>query len=158
MSEDKRLARLSKLCLALPEASRELVSRHARFQVRDKTFAWYVDDHHGDGIVSVSCKMALGENREVAALNPARFYLPAYMAHRMDRHAPGHRHIDWSEVAELVSESYRLVAPKSSQRARRHEARYGEGKTVTFTWGAHSVTPVGTRRLSSSNEFRTIWS
>src|SRR3990172_1580691 len=32
--------------------------------------------------LSVSCKMARDENREVAALGPARFYLPAYMAHR----------------------------------------------------------------------------
>jgi phosphoribosylglycinamide formyltransferase-1 len=113
VSEDKRLSRLSKLCLALPEAERELISGHARFHVRDKTFAWYLDDHHGDGIVSVSCKMAPGENREVAALDPNRFYLPAYMTHRgwiamrLDTGT-----VDWDEVAELVTESYRLVAPK----------------------------------------------
>jgi phosphoribosylglycinamide formyltransferase-1 len=101
------------VCLSLPEAARELASRHARFQVRDKTFAWYLDDHHGDGIVSVSCKMALDENREVAALDPARFYLPAYMAHRgwiALRLDAGK--IDWNDVEELVAESYRLVAPK----------------------------------------------
>ena len=113
MSEDRRLLRLTKVCLALPESSRELAGRHARFHVRDKTFAWYLDDHHGDGIVSVSCKMALDENRELAALDPARFYLPAYMAHRgwiALRLDAGK--IDWSEVAELVADSYRLVAPK----------------------------------------------
>ncbi|HLE69661.1 MAG TPA: MmcQ/YjbR family DNA-binding protein [Vicinamibacteria bacterium] len=113
MGEDRRLVRLTKVCLALPESSRELAGRHARFHVRDKTFAWYLDDHHGDGIVSVSCKMALDENREVAALDPARFYLPAYMAHRgwiALRLDAGK--IDWSEVAELVAGSYRLVAPK----------------------------------------------
>ncbi len=113
MSEDRRLVRLTKVCLALPEAARELAGQHARFQVRDKTFAWYLDDHHGDGIVSVSCKMALDENREVAALDPVRFYLPAYMAHkgwialRLDVGK-----IDWNEVEELVAESYRLIAPK----------------------------------------------
>jgi len=113
VGEDRRLVRLTKVCLALPESSRELAGRHARFHVRDKTFAWYLDDHHGDGIVSVSCKMALDENREVAALDPARFYLPAYMAHRgwiALRLDAGK--IDWSEVAELVADSYRLVAPK----------------------------------------------
>ena len=113
MSEDRRLLRLTKLSLALPEARRELASRHARFHVRDKTFAWYLDDHHGDGMVSVSCKMALGENREVAALDPARYYLPAYMSHRgwiALRLDVGK--IDWDEVEELVAESYRLIAPK----------------------------------------------
>ena len=113
MSEDRRLLRLTKVCLTLPESSRELAGRHARFHVRDKTFAWYLDDHHGDGIVSVSCKMALDENRELAALDPARFYLPAYMAHRgwiALRLDAGK--IDWNEVAEVVADSYRLVAPK----------------------------------------------
>jgi len=116
VSEDRRLVRLTKLCLTLPEAERELAFSNARFHVRGKTFAWYLDDHHGDGIVSVSCKMALGENREVSALDPARFYLPAYMASkanggwiamRLDRGT-----IDWSEVSELVTASYRLIAPK----------------------------------------------
>lgn len=113
MSEDRRLARLTKVCFGLPEVERELAGRHARFHVREKTFAWYLDDHHGDGIVSVSCKMALGENREVAALDPARYYLPAYMAHRgwiALRLDVGK--IDWDEVDELVADSYRLTAPK----------------------------------------------
>ncbi len=81
--------------------------------MREKTFAWYLDDHHGDGIVSVSCKMPLGENQEVVALDPTRYYLPAYMSHRgwvalrLDLGK-----VDWKEVEELVGESYRLIAPK----------------------------------------------
>ena len=112
MSEDPRLVRLTKLCLSLPEAQRELVSGHARFHVRGKTFAWYLDDHHGDGIVSVSCKMALDENREAAALDPARYYLPAYMAHRGWIALRLEAKIDWNEVRDLVTESYRLIAPR----------------------------------------------
>ena len=113
MGEDRRLRRLTKACLALPEAARQLEGRHARFHVRDKTFAWFLDDHHGDGIVAVSCRMALDENREAVALDPLRYYLPAYMVHRgwvglrLDVGTT-----DWNEVAELVTESYRLVAPK----------------------------------------------
>jgi phosphoribosylglycinamide formyltransferase-1 len=113
VTEDRRLARLTKLAVALPEAQRELAGRHARFHVRKKTFAWYLDDHHGDGIVSVSCKMPLGENREVAALDPARYYLPAYLSHRgwiALRLDVGK--VDWTEVEELLVESYRLIAPK----------------------------------------------
>lgn len=113
MSEDRRLVRLTKIGLALPEAMRELKGPHARFHVREKTFAWYLDDHHGDGIVSVACKMAPGENREVAELDPERFYLPAYMGHRgwvAFRLDVGP--IDWKEVEELLTESYRLVAPR----------------------------------------------
>ena len=118
MSEDRRLARLTKLCRTLPEAERELAFAHARFRVRDKTFAWYLDDHHGDGIVAVSCKMALGENREVAALDPSRFYLPAYMANkgwiamRLDRGT-----IDWNEVEELSPAAIVSSLPSGSLRS-----------------------------------------
>jgi hypothetical protein len=52
--EDRRLVRLTKICLTLPEATRDLCGQHAAFQVRKKTFAWFLNDHHGDGIVAVT--------------------------------------------------------------------------------------------------------
>ena len=60
--EDARLVRLTKICLALPEATREIMGRHAGFKVRKKTFAYFLDDHHGDGIVCVTCKVMPGDN------------------------------------------------------------------------------------------------
>jgi hypothetical protein len=117
-AEDPRLSRLTAICLALPEAVRELSGEHASFLVRKKTFAWFLSNHHGDGIVSVCCKMALGENEEMVQADPDRFYLPAYVAHRgwvalrLDR-----GEVDWQEVAELVAGSYSLVAPKTLAKA-----------------------------------------
>ncbi|MGA3041892.1 MAG: MmcQ/YjbR family DNA-binding protein [Bryobacteraceae bacterium] len=111
--EDRRLVRLTKICLALPETTRCYQGRHAGFIVRKKTFAYFLDDHHGDGIVSVSCKVLRGDNNALAAAQPGRFYLPAYMAHngwvalRLDV-----GEVDWEEVSELVVCSYQLVAPK----------------------------------------------
>jgi hypothetical protein len=110
---DPRLTRLSKICLALPEATRQDCGRHAGFQVRKKTFAWFLDDHHGDGIVSVTGKVLPGDNTALVAAHPARFYLPAYLhsrgwvALRLDT-----RKVDWDEVTEIVATSYRLIAPK----------------------------------------------
>ena len=107
------LARLSKLCLALPEAVREDCHGHVAFLVRKRTFAYFLNNHHGDGIVSVACKVLPGDNAALAAGQPARFYLPAYIgprgwvALRLDSGK-----VDWDEVAELVTTSYRLVAPK----------------------------------------------
>lgn len=80
--DDPRLSKLSDICLRFPETTRTDSGRHASFLVRKKTFAWFLDDHHGDGIVSVCCKMGLGENEEIVSADPKRFYLPAYMAHR----------------------------------------------------------------------------
>src|SRR4051794_31433215 len=44
-------ARISEFCLAFPEAEREVHGRHADFRVRKRPFAYFLDDHHGDGIV-----------------------------------------------------------------------------------------------------------
>ncbi len=111
--EDSRLTRLTKICLALPEAARRDSGSHAPFLVRKSTFAYFLNDHHGDGIVSVACKALPGDNAALAAAQPARFYLPSYIgprgwiALRLDS-----GEVDWDEVAELVVGSYRLIAPK----------------------------------------------
>jgi len=111
--DDPRLIRLTEICLALPEASRRDSGSHATFLVRKKTFAYFLDNHHGDGIVSVCCKTPLGENTDMIAHDPERFYMPAYIgpkgwvALRLDR-----GEVDWDEVGHLVANSYRLVAPK----------------------------------------------
>ncbi len=111
--EDRRLATLSKLCLALPEATREDLGSHASFLIRKKTFVYFLNNHHGDGIVSVACKVMPGDNTALASTQRERFYLPAYMAHRgwvALRLDAGK--VDWNEVNELVIGSYCLVAPK----------------------------------------------
>jgi predicted DNA-binding protein (MmcQ/YjbR family) len=114
---DHRLARLTKVCLALPEASCEAMGRHARFLVRKKTFVYFQDDHHGDGIVGINCKALPGDNTALIASNPAKFYMPAYIG---SRGWVGLRldvgEVDWEEVAELVTHSYHLVAPGRSKR------------------------------------------
>jgi phosphoribosylglycinamide formyltransferase-1 len=116
-AEDPRLVRLTKICLALPETARDCKGSHAGFLVRKKTFAYFLNDHHGDGIVAVACKVLPGDNAALVEAHAARFYLPAYIASRgwvalrLDT-----AKVDWSEVKELVTTSYRLVAPKTLTR------------------------------------------
>ncbi len=86
---------------------------HAGFKVRKKTFVYFLNNHHGDGIMAVSFKAAAGENGKLVALDRDRFYLPAYIGSRgwvglrLDVGT-----VDWDEVADFVADSYRLVAPK----------------------------------------------
>jgi predicted DNA-binding protein (MmcQ/YjbR family) len=111
--EHSLLRQLSKICLSLPEAVRRDLNEHADFRVRGKVFAYFLNNHHGDGIISVCCKSALGENVDRASREPARFYLPPYIGPRgwfglrLDGEA-----VDWSEVQNLLELSYGLVAPK----------------------------------------------
>jgi len=115
--EDSRLTRVAAICLALPESLREDHGSHATFTVRKKVFAYFLNDHHGDGIVAVACKVLPGDNAALVEAHAARFYLPAYIASRgwvalrLDT-----AKVDWSEVKELVTTSYRLVAPKTLTR------------------------------------------
>jgi predicted DNA-binding protein (MmcQ/YjbR family) len=110
---DQTLEKLSDICLNLPATTRRDLGDHADFRVRNKVFAYFLNNHHGDNIVSVCCKSALGENVDRASREPKRFYLPPYIGPRgwfglrLDGAA-----IDWSEVRNLVDLSYRLVAPK----------------------------------------------
>jgi hypothetical protein len=110
---DARLKRVGEICAALAETTMTRHNSHAAFLVRKKTFAYYLDNHHGDGIVAITCKVAPGDNQLLAKAQPERFYLPAYIASRgwvalrLDLGK-----IDWEEVQELLYESYRRIAPK----------------------------------------------
>ena len=110
--EDPRLTRLTKIALELPAASRQIFGSHAQFLVRKKTFAYFLSDHHGDGIIAVTCKVLAGDNKALVEAQPERFYLPAYLASRgwvALRLDAGK--INWSEVKDLVLGSYALIAP-----------------------------------------------
>lgn len=108
-----RLEKLAAVCMALPNCKREDKGSHAAFSVSKKIFVYFLNDHHGDGIVSFCCKVLPGDNEQLIASNPQKFYLPAYVgprgwvALRLDR-----RTVDWAEVKELVRCSYVLTAPK----------------------------------------------
>ena len=108
------LARVAAICRRLPEAEQRRAGKHAIFSVRGKTCAYYLDGHHGDGIVALNCKVEAGANEALVAANPATFYRAAYLhargwvGLRLDKNA-----IDWDGVAALVEQSYRLIAPRS---------------------------------------------
>ncbi len=110
--EDARLTRLRQICATLPEVAAE-GDRHIGFAVRGRRFAWYLDDHHGDGRIALVCKAGPGMTEGLAASEPARFFVPAYVG---ARGWVGLRldvgEVDWDEVRDLVSDAYRLVAPK----------------------------------------------
>jgi hypothetical protein len=112
-AEDPRLTRVTEIAFALPDVTRQIYGSHAQFLVRKKTFSYFLDNHHGDGIVAVTGKVLPGDNKALVEAQPKRFYLPAYIASRgwvALRLDVGK--IDWEEVRELLLGSYTLLAPK----------------------------------------------
>lgn len=112
-SENSRLTRVTEIALSFPETTRQLYKSHAQFLIRKKTFAYFLNNHHGDGIVGITGKALPGDNKALVEAQPKKFYLPAYIASRgwvalrMDVGK-----IDWDEVRELLLGSYLLIAPK----------------------------------------------
>ena len=119
--QQDRLDALTRICLALPETRREDKGSHSAFLVGKRTFAYYLNNHHGDNLISVCCKVLPGENRFLVESGPGRFYLPAYIgsrgwiALRMDLGT-----LDWTEVKELIHASYMQIAPKKLGSLVRH--------------------------------------
>ena len=110
------LHRVSEICLALPEATRDDSGSHASFSVRGKKFAYYLHDHHGDGIISVCFKVAKGSAGLLIDSDEDLFYSPAYIG---PRGWVGLRldlgDINWEEVRDLVTASYGLTAPQAAR-------------------------------------------
>lgn len=109
---DRRRERFAQICLALPKVTRR-GGQHDKFSVGNRTVAYYLDDHHGDGRRAVCCKAPPGMHTFLVDSYPDRYFIPSYLGPKgwvglwMDL-----RSVDWDEVAQLVMDSYLLVAPK----------------------------------------------
>ena len=138
-TEEPRLTHLTEIALALPDATRKVCGSHAQFLVRKKPFAYFLDDHHGDGIVAVACKVVPRDNKTLAEVQPGRFYLPAYIASkgwvalRLDVGK-----IDWAEVKELLRGSYVLIAPQRLVERLKTEVPNGRQSAVSVKPRGHS--------------------
>jgi hypothetical protein len=75
------LARLRKICLALPEAHEVEAWGEPTFRVRNKLFAMYAapNNHHGGGRPAVWCKAAPGNQALMVRGEPERYFVPPYV-------------------------------------------------------------------------------
>ena len=110
---DDILERVRRRCLALPEATERLSHGAPTFFVRDKkTFVMFLDDHHGDGRLALWCAAPLGVQAAVVEEDPVRFFVPPYVGHRGWIGVRLDIDVDWDEIAGIVEDAYRAVAPK----------------------------------------------
>jgi hypothetical protein len=105
------LARLRKVCLALPEATEKEAWGEPTFRVRDKIFAMFATDHHHDGNIAVWCKAAMGMQEILIDADPERFFRPPYVGPKGWIGIRLDGKVDWEEVRALLGESWRMTAP-----------------------------------------------
>lgn len=107
------LPALRKLCLALPEATERISHGEPTWFVRDKkTFVMYSNHHHDDRLAFV-CAAPAGAQEVLVRLDPEKFYVPPYVGHRGWLGVRLDVPVNWNEIADLVADAYRQVAPKS---------------------------------------------
>ncbi|MFE0023075.1 MmcQ/YjbR family DNA-binding protein [Amycolatopsis sp. NPDC059021] len=110
---DDALTRLRQVCLALPETTERLSHGEPAWFVRGKkTFVMFADRHHDDRL-AFWCPAPPGAQEELVGSEPDRFFRPPYVGHRGWLGVRLDVDVDWAEIAEIVRDAYRLVAPKS---------------------------------------------
>jgi hypothetical protein len=106
------LKKIRSLCLALPETSEKQAWGGPTFRVRDKMFAMYMDNHHGDGRICVWCNSDADARDALISADPARFFVPPYMGPRGWLGVCLDKRLGWKRVTDLVEHAYRRTAPK----------------------------------------------
>jgi hypothetical protein len=109
---DDPLERLRRLCLALPETTERLSHGEPTWFVRGKkTFVMYADHHHDDRL-AFWCAAPAGAQDMLVGAEPERFFVPPYVGHRGWLGVYLDVPVDWDEIAGIVEDAYRVVAPK----------------------------------------------
>jgi phosphoribosylglycinamide formyltransferase-1 len=110
----QRRTRLIKICEAFPEVVvEEAGESHLAFRIRKRIFAYYLFDHHGDGMIAFTCKSSLSEQHRFVKDDPISFFVPPYLgskgwvAIRLDLDE-----VDWETVLELALRAYQHIAPR----------------------------------------------
>jgi hypothetical protein len=104
--------RLRQLCLALPEVTERLSHGEPTWFVQGKkTFVMSSNHHHNDRVAFV-CAAPDGAQEMLVGAEPERFFVPPYVGHRGWLGVYLDVPVDWDQIADLVVDAYRRVAPK----------------------------------------------
>lgn len=107
--------------MTLPEVSERVSHGEPCFFVRTtRALCYYHDNHNGDGRVSLWCPAPPGVQEDLASTEPGRFFKPPMSASGtfsgwlgVFLDTTGEDAVDWDEIAAIVVDAYRLVAPKA---------------------------------------------
>jgi hypothetical protein len=106
------LDRLRALCLALPETTERASHGEPSWFVRDKKQFVMLADHHHDDRFGFWCAAPPGAQESLVAAEPDRYFRPPYVGGRGWLGVYLDVPVDWDDVADIVEDAYRAVAPK----------------------------------------------
>jgi hypothetical protein len=134
------------ICLWFPESAEIISHGSPDFRVRNKTFATYVVNHHGDGRIALWLNAPAGAQELYVQAEPKHFFVPPYVGPRGWLGVNLDKGISWKRVAKLVREAYEKVAPPALS------AKLGktiEIEPPTKTLSAEQFDPMQSKRAQS---------
>ena len=102
--------RIREICLAFPEVTEKLTHGAPGFFVRKQFAMLWPNGHHNHEFPHLWCAAEAGAQEALIASSD-RYFRPPYVGHRgwvgvrLDGDVP------WDEVAELLEDAYRAIAP-----------------------------------------------
>ena len=103
---------LRRLCVALPEVTERLSHGEPTWFVQGKKTFVTTSDHHHDDRVAFWCAASPGAQEVLVGADPMRFFRPKYVGHRGWLGVYLDVPQDWDQIADLVTDAYREVAPR----------------------------------------------
>ncbi len=112
-ADEKLVARLRKICLALPEANeRTSHGEPTWFAGKGKVFAMLDNHHHGSAHLAVWLPQPPGVQQELIEADPGRFFRPPYVGPSGWVGMVLDTKPDWNMVASFVRDAFVHVATK----------------------------------------------
>jgi hypothetical protein len=109
--DEAALVRLRRICLALPRVTERVSHGEVSFFVV-RQFVAVDDHHHGADRLAFWSPAAPGAQEQLIAEDPMQFFRPPYVGHRGWVGVRIDLDPDWEEIAAIVHDAYRLIAPK----------------------------------------------
>ncbi len=117
--QERVLGRLAAIVSELPGVVVAAEHGHTGYLVREKRFAWFLADHHGDGRLALWMKAPRDEQQALVGADPVRYFIPPYLGHHgwIGANVPPAADPDWDELAGLIEQAWRMSAGPKAVRA-----------------------------------------
>ena len=117
----RALDRVRRIALALPGVNERTSHGEPCFFVRvRRPLCYFHANHNGDGRISLWCPVPPGAQEEMVSAEPVCFFAPPtsssgvfseWLGVYLD--TSGTHEIDWGEIAAIIEDAYRHIAPKA---------------------------------------------
>lgn len=113
-----QLAKVRAFCAELPGSDEKLSHGAPTWFVKQGVYAYFCDNHHGDGKIALWCAAPEGAQAMLVESEPDVYFVPAYVGPmgwigvRLDRDA------DWAQVTSVLEAAHTVRSTPKTKRRR----------------------------------------